>query len=270
MATPYHEGIDRSVLINDQDGAMACIPPGRRIYVIGDIHGRYDLLADIHARILKDAARADATSGNLTKVVIYLGDYVDRGPMSRETIAALIDHPLAGFEAVHLKGNHENLLMKFLDTYQVGRNWLNDGGAETIRSYGVELEDHAAGDRDFPGDRDFHRIQAALRAVIPASHSAFLAGLKLFHQEGDYYFTHAGVSPRRPLADQLEEDLLWIRDEFLSWNQPFGKIVVHGHSIFPEPQIRTNRIGIDTGAYATGRLTCLILQENIYSFLQTG
>ena len=263
---PRHEDEDLLLLNDDQEGdhggGVACIPPGRRIYAIGDIHGRQDLLIDIHSRILHDAARADP-SGDVGKVVIYLGDYVDRGPMSKETITTLIDCPLDGFETVYLKGNHEHFLMKFLDNYEVGRNWLASGGAETVRSYGVDL-DHRPAD-----DCDFRHVQVALRAAIPDAHFDFLAGLKLFHREGDFYFTHAGVSPHRALDDQIEEDLLWIRDEFLSYDKPLGKIVVHGHSIVPEPQIRTNRIDIDTGAYATGRLTCLVLQENIYGFLQT-
>ncbi len=269
---PSHENIDRSMLSHDRDGdqngALASIPSGRRIYAVGDIHGRHDLLTDIHARILNDATRADPL-GAVSKVVIYLGDYVDRGPMSKEIIAAFIDHPLDGFETIYLKGNHENFLIKFLNNHEVGRNWLANGGVETIRSYGVGLDHNPADDGDFR-HIDFRHIQAALRAAIPNAHRDFLAGLKRFHQEGDYYFTHAGVSPRRSLNDQIEEDLLWIRDEFLSYDKPFGKIVVHGHSIAPQPQIRTNRIGIDTGAYATGRLTCLVLQENVYGFLQTN
>ena len=194
--------------------------------------------------------------------MVYLGDFIDRGPGVCETLALLVENPLRGFKAVYLKGNHEDLLEKFLINHAVGRNWLDNGGAATLRSYGVRR----VGDDDPPDDGELQRLQADFCAALPPAHRDFLAGLKLWHIEGDYYFVHAGVSPRRPLDGQFPEDVLWIRNEFLSSRDSFGKVVVHGHSVASTPQIFPNRIGIDTGAYATGRLTCLVLQENTYSF----
>src|SRR5260221_1951406 len=227
-----------------------------RVYAMGDIHGRLDLLNEIERRIADDAATAKAARN----AVIYLGDYVDRGSQSRAVIDRLIDQPLPGFERILLLGNHEDSMLQFLVDVQIGPAWLAYGGAATLLSYGV---------RPPVSDRDLVRAQEELRAKLPERHLAFLRGLKLRHVEGDYYFVHAGIRPGIPLDDQRPSDLLWIRDEFLHSRRDFGKVIVHGHTITETPEIKRNRIGIDTGAFASGTLTCLVLHGESWSFLQT-
>lgn len=229
------------------------VPEGARVYVIGDIHGRLDLLKGLRERIVMD-------SGDFTgerKVVVYLGDYVDRGPGSKEVIDLLADEPLAGFESVHLKGNHEKLLLDFLDDASVWPLWAYNGAGATLMSYGVGSTAGAEG------------LVAEFRASIPPRHLEFLRALALSHTEGDYFFVHAGVRPGVALEDQDEADMIWIRDPFLYSDADHGKIVVHGHSIARQPEIEANRIGIDTGAYATGKLTCLVLEGEGRAFLHT-
>ena len=171
---------------------------------------------------------------------------------------------MAGFSSIHLAGNHERTLLEFLDDISVGAGWLRYGGRETLFSYGIEW------DRDLASaEVCLERIRLELRQKLPERHRRFLAGLPLMHEEGDYLFVHAGIRPGVPLDRQEPDDLLWIRDEFLSSAADHGKVVVHGHSISEQPELRPNRVGIDTGAFATGRLTCLVLEGNQQSFLAT-
>jgi serine/threonine protein phosphatase 1 len=242
-----------------QQGVAPVVPPGSRIYAIGDIHGRIDLLRRLHQLIHEDAYERQAPRN----VVVYLGDYIDRGDASPAVIDLLLDRPLPGFDSVHLKGNHEDSLLRFLEDTGIGPAWLLYGGAETLLSYGIRPP-QASG-----GAREMERAQAELRAKLPDRHRRFMAGLRLTHQEGDYLFAHAGVRPGVPLDRQQEQDLLWIRDEFLLSDAEFGKIVVHGHTITSRPDVQRNRIGIDTGAFASGTLTCLVLEGEDWSFLQT-
>jgi serine/threonine protein phosphatase 1 len=232
-------------------------PADARVYAIGDIHGRLDLLRAAHDRILADAQ----TSRVARKVVVYLGDYIDRGAESRAVVDLLLDEPLPGFQAIHLKGNHEQALLDFLGDSAVAPEWFFYGGDATLASYGVA--------RPTPGGgpEALLTVQAELRARLPERHLAFYRALKLSHREGDYLFVHAGLKPGVPLEAQREQDLLWIRDEFLSSDADHGCIVVHGHTIAPRPDVRKNRIGIDTGAYATGRLTCLRIDQDEREFL---
>lgn len=230
------------------------VPPRTRVYAIGDIHGRLDLLRDLRAQIVADAHSANAADN----VIIYLGDYVDRGPDSAGVLDLLIDAPLAGFRSVHLRGNHEEMLLGCLrDAERAARPWVNNGGAQTLQSYGV-----AAG--GVPAE-----VRAAFARALPPRHLAFLDGLPLHHAEGDYLFVHAGIRPGIPLARQAAPDLLWIRDLFLQSPADHGMVVVHGHTPVPEPEIRPNRIGIDTGAFASGRLTCLVLWDAERRILRT-
>ncbi len=231
-------------------------PPGSRVYAIGDIHGRLDLLRAITQLIHEDAYANQAARN----VVVYLGDYIDRGDTSSAVLDWLIENPLPGFESVHLLGNHEDSMLQFLTDARVGPPWLAYGGVATLRSYGV---------RPPSSDNDLPRVQDELRDKLPERHLVFLRGLALRHVEGDYAFVHAGVRPGVPLEAQVPQDLLWIRDEFLSSNADFGKIVVHGHTITEQPEVRRNRIGIDTGAFASGTLTSLVLADDQWSFLQT-
>jgi serine/threonine protein phosphatase 1 len=235
-------------------------PAGSRVYAVGDVHGRLDLLARLHGLIAADAAATGASR----KVIVYLGDYVDRGPDSRGVIELLMQRPLPGFEHVHLLGNHEDYLLQFLANAALGPHWCSYGGLETLASYGVRppLSFVAR-------DADFEITRQALADKIPPTHVAFLRNLKLTHAEGDYLFVHAGVKPGVALAAQQSEDLLWIRDEFLDCRDDFGACIVHGHTIVTAPEERHNRIGIDTGAFATGRLTALVLEGAQRRFLQT-
>ncbi len=228
----------------------------RWLYAIGDIHGRADLLREMHRRIAADAAAHPAAD----KMIVYLGDYVDRGPDSRGVIDILLDAPLDGFRTVFLKGNHEAFMLAFLDgDLDAGRGWLFNGGDAALGSYDVP----------FRYSHGLEQTRADLAAALPASHRAFLDTLQLHHSAGDYLFVHAGIRPGVALADQDAHDLLWIREEFLDSTADHGRIVVHGHSIERAPVFRPNRIGIDTGAYATGRLTCLVLNGTERAIIQT-
>ncbi len=229
-----------------------CVPDGLRVYAIGDVHGRADLLEELYDAIARDAARARGQAG----VIVHLGDYVDRGAWSRAVLERLLAPPPGGMARICLKGNHEALMLDFLAGRDHSGLWLANGGIDTLRSYGVSGQ----------GGEGLRR---ALAARLPAEHHAFLAGLPLSHRVGDYHFCHAGVRPGVPLACQSEADLLWIREEFLDSGADFGAVVVHGHTVTRDPVERANRIGIDTGAYATGRLTCLVLSGRGRAYLTT-
>jgi serine/threonine protein phosphatase 1 len=239
--------------------ALPAAPPGTRIYAVGDIHGRDDLLRKLQALIHEDAYRRQASRN----VVVYLGDYVDRGEGSRQVIDMLLNEPMPGFESVHLKGNHEDVMLRFLDDVTMAPGWLSYGGMETLASYGV------APPPPHGTPAEFLAAQQALGERLPRAHFEFLRRLDLVHEEGDFLFVHAGLRPGLPLDAQRDEDLLWIREEFLLSDASFGRIVVHGHTIAEEPVVRRNRIGIDTGAYTSGRLTALVIEGTEWFFLQT-
>ena len=236
--------------------AAAQAPAGKRVYAVGDIHGRSDLLADIHRSIRKDARDF---AGEL--VCVYVGDYIDRGPDSRGVIEALLGEPLAGFRSHLLIGNHEDILLRFLEDASVAPMWIMNGGGATLDSYGVDWRESAVD--------GFAAAQAAFRRNLPDPHLRFFRALEPSHEEGGYLFVHAGIRPGRPVERQDPHDLMWIRDEFLYSTADHGRVVVHGHTIAEEPQLIDNRIGIDTGAYATGRLTCLVLEGAEQRFLHT-
>lgn len=234
------------------------VPPESRIYAVGDIHGRADLLADLH-----DIIRADAKTAPARRVIVYLGDYVDRGLQSREVVDLLLKRPLEDFENVYLKGNHEAALLDFLTDSRIGPNWIQYGGGATLLSYRVGLSGLET------GGTDFIAAQKEFTDHLPPSHLSFYRELSLTHVEGDYFFVHAGIRPGISIDQQSPEDLLWIRDDFLDFTGDFGCVVVHGHTITDRPEMRDNRIGIDTGAFATGRLTCLVLEGDKRRFLTT-
>ncbi len=239
--------------------SASAVPEGTRVYAIGDIHGRAELLDQLHDKIRADADGADADR----KVVVYLGDYVDRGLDSKGVIDRLLGDPLPGFERVFLKGNHEDALLKFFKEPQFGRDWKYYGGLETLMSYGVKALPLKDEPEAFVAARD------ELAKNFPPAHLDFLGSLSLWHEEGDFYFAHAGVRPGRPLAEQTGEDLMWIRDDFLSSDADFGKVVVHGHTPEEQPVERPNRIGVDTGAYITGILTCVVLAGSERMFIHS-
>lgn len=238
--------------------APAQAPAGSRIYAVGDIHGRIDLLARLRSMIVEDASRHPTGR----KLVVYLGDYVDRGPDSRGVIDLLAREPLPGFESVFLKGNHEDSMLRFLGDPGVAAAWMAYGGEATLYSYGVRPPDSRRVE-------DVLGAQKAFAQALPPEHLAFLEDLKLVHVEGDYAFVHAGFRAGVPIALQDPEDMMWIRNEFLFSDADFGKVAVHGHTITDRPEIRPNRIGIDTGAFATGTLTCLALEGTERRFLAT-
>ena len=232
------------------------LPEGVRIYVVGDIHGRADLLDQLTAKI---DAHLTASPGPQTLLEVFLGDYIDRGPQSKQVIERLLKRSRL-HTMIFLKGNHENYLCEFLKTPSVLANWSRNGGLETLLSYGLRPSMH-------PSDTEQANLASAFARLLPETHSQFFAQLKPSFSCGGYFFSHAGVNPAFPLTQQREEDLLWIRDAFLFCESNFGQIVVHGHTPVAQPDIRANRINIDTGAYATGRLTCLVLERGGLTFL---
>lgn len=235
------------------------LPEGELLYAVGDIHGRSDLLATLLRAIEADAAASEAEK----RTLVFLGDYVDRGPDTRGVIEMLISGFPQGFEAHFLKGNHEALLLGFLDDPSSLDAWLLNDGDVTMASYGVDV------DALYRARARPEEWRDAFAASLPEAHLSFFRDLKLSVAHGDYLFVHAGIKPGVPLAAQTEDDLVWIRRPFLDWNHPFEKFVVHGHTPAHEPVTRANRICVDTGACFTGRLTALRLENDTRRFLQT-
>jgi serine/threonine protein phosphatase 1 len=233
----------------------ARVPENLRVYAIGDLHGRADLLEEMLARIDADLGECPAAAA----LQVFLGDYVDRGPASRTVIERLIARSET-HRTVCLAGNHEVYLREFLRHPAILESWRHLGGLETLMSYGLRPSIN-------PDAAEQAELSAGLNASMPVRHKRFLAALAPSFPCGDYFFAHAGVKPGVPLAQQDEEDLTSIRDEFLACEDDFGKVVVHGHTPVQAPDVRPNRINIDTGAYATGRLTCLVLDRGERRFL---
>jgi serine/threonine protein phosphatase 1 len=234
------------------------IDDNHRLYVIGDIHGRSDLLDRMVGEIERDL-ESNPIGESLT---VTLGDYVDRGLDSRGVLDRLARNPFPT-KYVALKGNHEELFETFLSDASVGSQWRHLGGLETLHSFGISVSALMVG-------KGFDQAASALRDVLPEAHREFLASLKLSIATDKYFLCHAGVRPGVPLERQSAKDLLWIREEFLKSKMDFGKIVVHGHTPAERPEILPNRINIDTGAFATGRLTCLVLESQDRRFLVTN
>jgi serine/threonine protein phosphatase 1 len=234
------------------------LPAGLRIYAIGDIHGRLDLLDQMLARIDADIAARPA----IRPVYVFLGDYIDRGPSSRETIDRLIEHGAAN-ETVFLRGNHELMAIKCLSDRSLFDQWLRFGGLQTLASYGVIPDGLAK-------RKQIVELQEAFHSVLSPAHFRFLHDLVNSFSCGDFFFAHAGAKPNVELSRQKENDLLWIREEFLSSTCDFGKIIVHGHTPNDEIDVGPNRINIDTGAFATGRLTCLVIESETLSVIETS
>ncbi|MGB6751790.1 MAG: metallophosphoesterase family protein [Xanthobacteraceae bacterium] len=231
------------------------VPDGTVVYCVGDIHGRNDLLREMAERVAADLK----TQSFEHAVTIFLGDYIDRGPDSKGVIERLAsgDWPTS---IIALAGNHEEFLTTFLEDAGFLDFWRSQGGLETLHSYGVNVGPAMRG-------RDFEEVQAQFTDRFPKHHRAFAEALKDSVVTGDYFFCHAGVRPGVALDRQDRGDLLTIREPFLSSSAEHGKVIVHGHTPAAAPEMRRNRIGIDTGAYATGRLTCLVLEEDRQRFL---
>jgi serine/threonine protein phosphatase 1 len=224
------------------------LPDGIRIYAISDIHGCADLLQQMFTVIDRDLANAKSTRA----IHVFLGDYIDRGPQSRQAIDLLINRS-RDHETVFLKGNHEAFLFDVLKDPAQLQGWKLYGGLQTLVSYGLTPSLN-------PDEAERTELIRELDGRIPLYQRRFFNSLRLRFVCGDFFFVHAGVRPGIPLPQQKEEDLLWIREEFLESEERFSKYIVHGHTPVPEPDIRPNRINIDTGAYATGNLTLLSIQ----------
>jgi len=232
------------------------VPEGTRLYVVGDVHGRLDLLNDLERQIERDLATAPADV-----LTVFLGDYVDRGPESAGVVEKLsAKNFCTAFFA--LRGNHEEVLLQFLRDASVLESWRKFGGLETLHSYGVDVSEAMRG-------AGYERTQAALADALPARHREFLEKTSLSFGAGDYFFCHAGARPGVDLERQSAEDLLWIRGEFLQFDGAFGKIVVHGHTPVGAPEVKANRINLDTGAYASSVLTSMVLDGGARRFLST-
>jgi serine/threonine protein phosphatase 1 len=235
------------------------IPQGRRVYAVGDVHGRHDLLQSLIGQVLSHADQAP----DAQKVLLFVGDYVDRGKASKEVIDFLLKFDVPGWQKIFLRGNHDQAVLDFLDDPKFYRVWKGYGAQETLFSYGVMPP-------RFDDDCAFARARDEFVLKCPATHLEFLKNLHYTHIEGDYLFVHAGIRPGIALENQTPEDLLWIREDFLFSRQPLGKLVVHGHTPGKTPVRRKNRICIDTGAYATGHLTAVILEDDRCGFLTTS
>ncbi len=237
----------------------ATVPDGQRIYAIGDIHGRNDLLLQLLAQIEADSAARGAAE----MLIIFLGDLVDRGPDSAGVIETAMHLQASGCNVRFLKGNHEEVFINACREREAKtiRFFLRIGGEETILSYPISRGEYLALDMAELGER--------LESLIPKDHVAFLDSFENMIIVGDYAFVHAGIRPGVPLADQKNSDLRWIRDEFVGQKGDLEKVIVYGHTIYSDVDERGSRIGIDTGAYETGKLTALALEGGDRWYLQT-
>ena len=233
------------------------VPDGIRVYAIGDIHGRLDLLD----RLLEMIDEDDAVRDPVRTELIFLGDLVDRGPDSVGVIERLM--ALRETRSVRfLMGNHEEVFLRAVDgDLRALRFLVRIGGRETLLSYGISDEEYRSVDYD--------GLLALLRERVPVAHVAFLSAFENWIEVGDYLFVHAGLRPGVAVEDQKASDLCWIREDFLTHRESFGKMVVHGHSITEDIDERSNRIGIDTGAFASGRLTAIGLEGDERWYLST-
>lgn len=235
--------------------ARPAVPRGRRIYAVGDVHGRLDLFEAMRIAIERDIAAAP----DVHPTVILLGDLIDRGPDSAGVLAAA--RAWSERRRLHiLLGNHEEMFLKAFDEIEVLRVFLRHGGRETLLSYGISKKKYAAA--------SLPELQKLAGQLVPQADRDFIAGFEDMLEAGDYLFVHAGIQPGVPLEEQSERDLRWIREPFLSHAEDHGQVVVHGHTIAERPELRPNRIGIDTGAYHSGRLTALVLEGTGRRFLE--
>jgi serine/threonine protein phosphatase 1 len=233
---------------------------GRLVYAIGDVHGRLDVLQPLLRDIAEDAA---ATRPAEPPLLVFLGDYIDRGPQSRRVVDLVLKLKAdAAFEVVALKGNHEDALLQFLDDPGFAAAWMEHGGGPTLASYGVYRSPALVDPAGWEPERD------AFAAALAGAHLGFYCGLELMRVVGDYAFVHAGVRPGVALEAQTEHDLLWIRYEFLQDRGPFGKVIVHGHTPMEEPQLLKHRLSLDTGAFATGVLSAVRLHRHEQRVIQ--
>ena len=234
------------------------IPSGQRVYAIGDIHGRLDLFDAMIAAIERD----DAAGVPARTTVVLLGDLVDRGPDSAGVVARAREWQQRRTVRI-LAGNHEEMFLASFDNREVLRHFLQFGGKETLASYGIEFETAPRKKKEFAA------LQELMRQKVPEADLEFLSGLEDVVMLGGYAFVHAGILPEVPVDSQSPQDLRWIREPFLSFAEPHSHVVVHGHTVYDEAELRENRIGIDTGAFSSGRLTALVLEGTGRRLIQT-
>jgi serine/threonine protein phosphatase 1 len=231
--------------------APARVPPGRRVYAIGDVHGCLDKLTTLHALIARDLAERPVP----LPLLLHIGDYVDKGPDSAGVLSRLCvpTLPVPGLAMVNLMGNHERTMLDALAGERAAiTDWLYTGGREALASWGADPDD-----------------PPSWAAAVPAAHQDFVRGLKRTHRLGGYLFVHAGIRPGVPLAEQREDDLLRIRGDFLGSERDHGVVVVHGHTpVRHGAEVCANRINIDTGAVFGRPLTCVVLEEKRVAFLE--
>jgi serine/threonine protein phosphatase 1 len=245
----------RRIFARAESAPLPAIPAGQRVYAVGDIHGRLDLFEALISAIEED----DGEAGAAETTVILLGDLVDRGPDSAGVIARARDWQ--GRRRVRiLAGNHEEMFLKSFEKLETLRHFLRFGGRETILSYGI--------DRGAYQKASVEEVQEMMERAVPAEDRRFIEDFEDMIAIGDYVFVHAGIVPGVPLEEQRRQDLRWIREPFLSHADPFGAVVVHGHTICDDPEDRGNRIGVDTGAYISGRLTALVLEGTERRYLE--
>jgi len=230
------------------DFDQASGPDGLRIYAIGDVHGRFDLLQTMHQLIDQENEKLPPRDW----VVIHLGDYVDRGPQSRQVLDLLVNASTASARIIALAGNHDFGLLEFLETGDAFGLFARNGGRQTALSYGVDI--------DFDDAQSVLEGWRALGQAIPSSHTQFLRGLPRSVAFGDFFFCHAGVRPGIDLDLQDPDDLIWIRGEFLNYPNLYSKVIVHGHTPVSDVDVRPNRVNLDTGAFATSRLSGLMIE----------
>lgn len=245
----------KKLIRSKSDARSAFVPEGTRYYAIGDIHGRNDLFEALIKTIDKECKKADG----LDTQIVLLGDLVDRGPESAKVVENAREWQKRRPVRI-LAGNHEEMFLQSFEDTKVLRHFLRHGGRETILSYGISLKKYNAA--------TLEELQAMLHDIVPKAHRKFLKKFEEMVIAGDYVFVHAGIKPGVALEDQARDDLLWIRDRFLAYDQPHPQVVVHGHTIFEDVDERTNRIGIDTGAFRFGRLTALVLEGSQRRMIQ--
>jgi serine/threonine protein phosphatase 1 len=238
----------RRVVAGDAPPDRPRVPAGQRIYGIGDIHGRADLLCDV-----LDVIARDRREGSGEDILVTLGDYIDRGPRSAEVLDILCDNPFPGGTYVPLLGNHEEMCIAVLKGQATLADWLAFGGNETLESYGINWA-------RFNIAQTSADLLAAFLEKIPQRHLDFFDRCRLTYVAGDFLFVHAGIRPGVALERQEKRDLLAIRSAFLTYPDNFEKVVVHGHTVSDDIDVRPNRIGIDTGAYSSGHLCCIRLE----------
>lgn len=233
----------------------AAAPEGMRLYAIGDVHGRFDLLLNMHRRIEAELERDRPADWR----IVHLGDYVDRGPQSREVIDFLSEAVQRDPRIVALLGNHDEGMLDFLADPSDAHLFINYGGFDTAASYGVML--------DVSGREALVESHAALVAAMPERHLFFLRDLPRSITLGDFFLCHAGIKPGVALDSQSPRDLVWIRDAFLDHVGLHPCVVVHGHTPCGEPDVKPNRVNVDTMAFASGRLTALVAEGRTKRFL---